>query len=224
MGRPLNKRYFGPPTDGGDEIRVLFWNGVASVPGWIVKQTGSKKFLCSDGTLEFECMLSDKDGAVDGSHAKAPEDLNLGEMTITVLTDASDAVQVEKISAHKVTADDGNMYPWVFDANLADGAVQIEEAGGTILVIESISLADPAVVTITDHGYTTNDLVIIDGGDMVELATAGVAAGNTYYVDVLTADTFGLYSADGPVTSVDSTLFTAYTTGGTVRTIAPVDV
>jgi len=50
---------------------------------------------------------------------------------------------------------------------------------------------------------------------MVELATAGVAGGSNYYIDVLSEDTFALYTDAGLTTSVDSSLFTAYTTGGT---------
>ena len=31
MGRPLNKRFFGEPTEAGNEIKVQFHNGTASV-------------------------------------------------------------------------------------------------------------------------------------------------------------------------------------------------
>ena len=44
MGRPLNKRFFGEPTAGGNEIKVDFHNGTAVVEGSIIKQLGSKKF------------------------------------------------------------------------------------------------------------------------------------------------------------------------------------
>jgi hypothetical protein len=43
MGRPLNKRNFS--ADANDNIKVQFHNGAASVPGYIVKQKGSKKFV-----------------------------------------------------------------------------------------------------------------------------------------------------------------------------------
>lgn len=213
MGRPLNKRYFGPPTDGGDEIRVQFHNNTSSVAGWIVKQTGSKRFVCSDGTVDAECYLVDK---ADGA-------LAAGEMTITVLDDTGTARQVTKISGRKVTADNNQMYPWVFTESNSDDNVQIEEAGGAAQAITAITQADPAVVTLAGHGFADGDLVVIDGGDMVELATAGVGGGDTFYVDVLTVDTFALYTDSGLTTTVDSSLFTAYTTGGTA-TLAPTDV
>jgi len=119
MGRPLNKRFFGTPTAGGNEIKVQFHNGTGSVAGWIVKQKASKRFLCSDGTNTAVCTLTDAASAA----------LTAGQMSITVLNDSGDQLQVTKISGRKVTGNDGNTYPWNFDADLTDGGAQIEEAG-----------------------------------------------------------------------------------------------
>ena len=119
MGRPLNKRYFGPPTAGGDEIKVQFFNGTGSVNGWIVKQLGSKKFRCTDGTEVKDCFLVDK----------ATGDILAGEMTITVLDDTSTPRQVTKIAGRKVTLDTGVSIAWNFSDSVVDGAVEMEEAG-----------------------------------------------------------------------------------------------
>jgi hypothetical protein len=119
MGRPLNKRYFGPPTAGGNEIKVQFYNGTSSVPGWIVKQLGSKKFRCTDGTNTKDCVLTDAAAAA----------LTAGQMSIVVLDDSNTARQVTKIAGRKVTMDNGVMIPWNFTADLTDGAAQVEEAG-----------------------------------------------------------------------------------------------
>lgn len=116
MGRPLNKRYFGTPTAGGNEIKVQFYNGTASVPGWIVKQTGSKRFVCTDGTVEATCYLVDK----------AAGALAANEMSITV-DDNGAAKQVTKISGRKATLDDGSMQSWDFTGTGA--TVEVEEAG-----------------------------------------------------------------------------------------------
>jgi hypothetical protein len=127
MGRPLNKRYFGTPTAGGNEIKVQFWNGTASVNGWIVKQLGSKKFRCTDGTEVVDCYLSTKASAdLDGSHATVP---SLAEMSITVKDDGGTAQQVTKISGRKVTLEDGTVIQWNFSDATDDGAVEMEEAG-----------------------------------------------------------------------------------------------
>ena len=119
MGRPINKRFFGPPTAGGDEIKVQFHNGTGSVNGWIVKQLGSKKFRCTDGTATEDCVLVDK---ASGSVAA-------GEMTITVLDDGATPRQVTKIAGRKVTLDTGASIAWNFSDSTTDGAVEIEEAG-----------------------------------------------------------------------------------------------
>src|SRR5210317_574399 len=116
MGRPLNKRYFGEPTAAGNEIKVQFHNGTSSVPGWIVKQKGSKRFVCTDGTNTETCTLVDK----------AATAIAAGEMSITV-DDNGTARQVTKISGRKVTMDNGVMQPWNFTGTGA--TVAVEEAG-----------------------------------------------------------------------------------------------
>jgi len=117
MGRPLNKRYFGPPTATGNEIKVQFHNGTSSVPGWIVKQKGSKRFVCSDTALtQATCVLTD---AAAGS-------LTAGQMSITV-DDNSTARQVTKISGRVATLDNGTRVAWDFTGTGA--TVDIEEAG-----------------------------------------------------------------------------------------------
>jgi hypothetical protein len=118
MGRPLNKRNFG--TDANNNLRVRFHNGTASVDGAIVKQKGSKKFVCVDASgTEATCVLTATDNA----------NIAAGQMSITVTNDAGTDLYLTKISARKVTASDGNTYPWTFTASNSDSAVQVEEAG-----------------------------------------------------------------------------------------------
>lgn len=94
MGRPLNKRNF--KEDGG--INVVF--GVSSTAGWIAKQTGSKTFVCTNGTLEEECTL------VSDAAANAA-----GECSILLTT----GVYATKITGRKVRGSDGNVYKWDLD-------------------------------------------------------------------------------------------------------------
>lgn len=120
MGRPLNKRFFGEPTVGGNEIKVRFRaTGETEANGWIVKQKGSKKFVCTDGTNEELCTLVDK----------AQGSLAAGDMTITVKDDAGNAKQVTKIAGRKVTLDTGESIAWNFSDATDDNAVEMEEAG-----------------------------------------------------------------------------------------------
>ena len=121
MGRPINKRFFGEPTAGGSEIKVRYRaTGQSEANGWIVKQLGSKKFRCYDGTNTMDCTLADK----------AQGTLDVGEMTITVKDDGGTARQVTKIAGRKVTLDTGTSIAWSFDDyDAVAGAVEMEEAG-----------------------------------------------------------------------------------------------
>ena len=132
MGRPLNKKYFGTPTAGGQEIKVNFHNGTAVKEGYIVKQKGSKKFVVEEiGTAgEFTCTL--KTG-------KLPAPLSAGEMTISVKGDDTETYGVSKLTGRKATvvapsatgsnALDGTSIAWNNSTATNDSAVQIEEAG-----------------------------------------------------------------------------------------------
>ena len=82
MGRPLNKRMFTGAVAGAaaaiNEIKVNFHNGTAVVEGTIVKQKGSKKFVCAET------------GAADTIHTCTlttgvlPAALTAGQMSISV--------------------------------------------------------------------------------------------------------------------------------------------
>jgi len=133
MGRPINKRFFGEPTAGGNEIKVEFHNGSAVVEGHIVKQLGSKKFrvatIGADDT-EYDRFLT------TGKLASA---LTGTEMAITVKGDDSETYQVSKIAGRKATiiapdgtgsnALSGTSVAWNFSTATNDGAAQVEEAG-----------------------------------------------------------------------------------------------
>lgn len=82
-------------------------------------------------------------------------------------------------------------------------SLKIATAQATAKNISAVTKANPAVVTSTAHGYTTGDVIQIDGvGGMIELN------GRAYVVTVLTADTFSL-------NGTDSTNYTIYTSAGT---------
>ena len=132
MGRPLNKRLFGAPTAGGNEIKVNFHNGTAVKEGYIVKQVGSKKFVCEEIETggEFTCTLTT---------GKLPANLAAGEMAISFKMDDEETYTVSKIAGRKVTLSaptatgtnlyDGKSVAWNFATSLVDGAAQVEEAG-----------------------------------------------------------------------------------------------
>lgn len=206
MGRPLNKRYFGQPTADGDEIKVQFHNGTGSVNGWIVKQKGSKRFLCTDGSNEKLCTLVDK----------ASASVAAGEMTISARLDDDSIVQITKIAGRKITADTGTIYPWSFVQSTVDGVAEVEEAGAPTIAatdITAITLTgtDPVAIESTTHGLTTGDTVLIAG-----VVGTTELNDNRYVVTVVDADNITL-------DSTDSSNFTAYTSDGTVQKVTSDD-
>ena len=202
MGRPLNKRFFGAPTTGGNEIKVQFHNGTASVNGYIVKQLGSKKFRCTDGIIEKDCFLVDKAAAA----------IAAGEMSIVVKDDAGAVKQVTKIAGKRVTLDSGETIAWGFDSyNQVTGAVEMEEAGNAgvaAVAVTAVTQANPgAVTTGAAHLLVTGDRVRFAGVvGMVELN-----ANTVFAVTTVNATSFTI--------GVNSTGFTAYTSGGTVTQV-----
>jgi len=76
--------------------------------------------------------------------------------------------------------------------------------------ISAVTKANPGIVTTTaDNFFTEGALITITNvGGMVELN------GGSFYVNVLTSNTFSLYSDSGLTTPVDTTGYTTYTTGG----------
>lgn len=98
----------------------------------------------------------------------------------------------------------GNQYMRFFIA----GAPVVEDG----LSISGITQAIPAVVTVVAHGYTTGDWVALSGiNGMTQLN------GQTFYITVLSANTFSLAYLDGP--AVDSTTLSPYVSGGTAAKI-----
>jgi hypothetical protein len=136
MGRPLSKRFFGTPSAGTNTIKVQFHNGTASVPGYIVEQTGSKRFKCRDADgNEALCYLKDK----------ASADLEVGEMSITFKYDDGTVQQARKISRHVLTVNYNGVdqkMPWNFSTSTTDGRWQIEEAGSDVDLTDATDLEE----------------------------------------------------------------------------------
>lgn len=80
--------------------------------------------------------------------------------------------------------------------------------------ITGISIANPGVITIVGHGYSTNDWVYLS---RISGSVGGLLNGQTVEIVVLTPDTFSIRNT---ITQVDiSTIGFAYTSGGTAARI-----
>lgn len=117
MGRPLPSRFFGANAD--NNFKVQFYNGSASVPGYIVKQYGSERFKCRD---------ANGNTAICRMVAKASGDLGEGEMSMTVKYDDGTSGQLTKIARYTATVN-GSREIWSFNNSTTDTKVQFEEAG-----------------------------------------------------------------------------------------------
>lgn len=139
MGRPLNKRLFG--ADSNNNIKVQFYNGTASVPGYIVRQKSNLKFLCEDADgNQSVCKLVNTSSA----------NLTVGQMSITVKYDDNTVRQIVKIAKNLVTVNYDYADPalfsgqttsgfaqagWTFNTSNSDRKWQIEEAGNSTSTI-----------------------------------------------------------------------------------------
>lgn len=154
MGRPLKKKLFG--ANANNNLKVQFYNGTESVPGYIVEQLGTKKFKCED---------------VDGNIAicrlvtKASTLLSAGEMSITVKYDDGTVRQVYKIAAHRISVNPLSTGTttvgmatagWSFNTSTSDSLWQIEEAGTSTTAMSTATQAvdlegdDPATLGLFD--------------------------------------------------------------------------
>jgi hypothetical protein len=133
MGRPLSKQQLFN-ADSKNNIKVQFHNGTASVKGYIVEQTGSKRFKCKDENgVTAVCYLKDK----------ASADLQAGEMSITFKYDDDTVQQAVKIARHRISLVYGGIlrsFPWNFSTSTSDGYWQVEEAGTNAAMASSTDL------------------------------------------------------------------------------------
>ena len=92
----------------------------------------------------------------------------------------------------------------------ATGYVQAISSGAS-KVISGATKADPVQITATGHSYKDGDAVTIS-------SVAGMTQlnGNTYYIKVVSANTFNLYTSTGA--NVDGSAFGTYSSGGIATT------
>lgn len=82
----------------------------------------------------------------------------------------------------------------------------MESAIATAKTISGITKAAPGVVSSTTHGFTNNDIVLLEVQGMVELN------GRLFKVVNSAADTFQLAGVDGS-TGIDTTLYNTFSSG-----------
>jgi len=170
MGRPLNKRLFGTPSADTNTLKVQFHNGTSSVKGYILKQTGAKRFVCEDANGNTAvCYIVDK----------ASADLQPGEMTFTVKYDDLSIAHPVKISKNLVTVND-TAKPWTFDTSTTDTYVQMEEAGDDASLTNATDLEGDDIDTtypIPGSGTFKTAVTAFTGVSYADKGTPATATG-----------------------------------------------
>lgn len=155
MGRPVNKRHFGHGT--GNQIKVTFKTGGTEYDGWIVKQTGSKRYQVTDGTHSATCYLVNK--SVGG--------LDNGDMIVNVLTDAGVYQQATKLYNRVAIVEGDTKVAWNYAADQADGAVRITDADASLAqltitldtdLVQQLGVTEPDPITYTIVASGVGDL------------------------------------------------------------------
>lgn len=144
MGRPLSRQQlFG--ANAKNNIKVHFHNGTAGVQGYIVRQRGSKRFLCEDEHgVQRLCHLVDKVRA----------DLATGEMSIAFIFDDGTKGHAVKIARHLITVMYQGAYhnmPWSFSSSTSDGYWQVDEAGTDAAMDNATDVGGEDFSTLTSY-------------------------------------------------------------------------
>ena len=222
MGRPLSRQQLFS-VNSKNNIKVQFHNGTASVKGYILRQKGSKRFLCEDvnGNTAL-CYLVDKASAA----------LAAGEMSISFKFDDGTVQQAKKIARHVITVNyngEDRKMPWNFDTSTTDGKWQVEEAGTNAAMANATDLegddinGDYPVPGSGDTPYKVGSVGLL-GITYANIGTPYNPAGNVATVSNTAAGLFrtkydGNFTATA--TSAPSTWnYSFFSTATVIKTIA----
>ena len=178
---------------------VTFTHSALSVDTWYhiaIVRSGNSAYLFIDGVLEDT-------QAVTGNYAFNGTYLQIGTYSSGNLPLKG---HMDELSIRKGVA------VWTADFVIPTAAY----ASTGLLPITAITQADPGELTVSGHGFAGGEEIYISGVlGMTEL-------NNNYYIVVyVDANTISLTDIDG--NAIDTTLYTAYDSAGTIDTIYEVD-
>ncbi len=166
-----------------------------------------------------------------GSENRAVAMVTTGEATFRLISDSAgnllylgkaiqgSAENRSRWQLQKLTYDAGNNLISVLWPMNSGGAYSTDYEfiwdGGATTAITGISQADPGVVTMASSPFSNGDIVIIEGVVGMTEVNYDFTASKIYIVASDTATTFALTDLDG--NNIDTTGFTAWSSGGTVR-------
>lgn len=210
MGRPIQKKWFGPAGSVGYQIVVngVKWqDGTTSSDAYIVKQTGSAAYVVSDG-LKTEIVFM--------VNASSTGDLLPGQCYILATPFGGTALPCKKIAQFRVDlfAADGTVdsYSWSTIPAAAAGQADLITAASGAGVILSVAVGNAGA------GYFVAPTVGFTGGGSGATATATLTNGTVSSIAVDTGGTgytAGTVTVSAPPASVTATA-TAATDGDAV--------
>jgi len=104
MGKTVNKKFFGDPSDAGNQLEVEAWipgAGAAASPfAWIVKQNTNTTYTITDGVDTGRCKLQ-------ATAATGP-----GQMRVAVSPFTGGTEYARILNAHQVKTFEGNVFAW----------------------------------------------------------------------------------------------------------------
>lgn len=166
---PVNKNNYGATG-----IQVTYYNGTATVPGWIVKQTGTSKFIVtSDGVHLYTCVFAPTTAIATSLGSAIPpfvipaHTLGVYYMTIPFTNPSSTTEYVKSIYDTTVVTTANNRYPWTFGGTSFDGGIVLPSAPAPVknLVVTS-PIAGEAVLTFTPPAVTTGVSYLVQYRDI----------------------------------------------------------
>jgi hypothetical protein len=208
MGRPIQKKWFGPVTTPGSQIVVsgVKWaDGTTATSDYIVKQTGSNAYIVSNGTKsETVFMVNASDVA----------NLNPGECFILATPFGGSALPCSKIAQYRVDLfeADGSIvsYSWSTVPAAAPGEADLITGTGSVGALLTLA------VNVAGSGYFTAPAVTLTGGGSGGAAHTTIA-GADGHVATSVIDTAGMgysgVSLTAPPASVTATLARTVTNG-----------
>lgn len=169
MGRPIQKKWFGPVSTAGAQIVVngVKWaDGTTSTNAYIVKQTGSDAYIVSNGSKTERVFMV---------NATSTGGLSAGQCYILATPFGGSARPCKKIAQYRVDifAADGTVdsYSWSTIPATAPGQANLIAGTGAVGAILSVT------VTNGGSGYTSAPAVAFTGGGTGAVATATISGG-----------------------------------------------
>jgi hypothetical protein len=173
MGRPIQKKWFGPATTPGTQIvvsGVKFADGTTATGDFIIKQTGSNAYVVQDSALTHEPEI------VFMVNATGVGALNPGECFILATPFGGSARPCAKIAQYRLDLfeADGSVasYSWSTIPAAALGEADLITGTGSVGALLTLAVNDPGA------GYFTAPAVTLTGGGGGGAAHTTIAGGS----------------------------------------------